>query len=147
MTSLTLIRRIRARPPIVFDAITTPEGIANWWGPDAGPVLVAETELRVGGRYRMRFRKLDGTEHECSGEYLEVVRPARVVMSWRWAGSEGDPGESQLEIRLRAIPEGTELTLIHSRLHDEATRLSHEEGWTGALDKLAHYCHREGPIT
>jgi hypothetical protein len=71
MTSLTLVRRIGARPSIVFDALTTPEGIACWWGPDAGPVLVAETDLRVDGRYRVRFRMLDGSERECSGEYLQ----------------------------------------------------------------------------
>ena len=29
MTSLTLVRRIRARPQIVFDAVTTAEGIAE----------------------------------------------------------------------------------------------------------------------
>jgi uncharacterized protein YndB with AHSA1/START domain len=43
MTSLTLVRRIRARQQIVFDAVTTAEGMAQWWGPDAGPVLAAET--------------------------------------------------------------------------------------------------------
>jgi uncharacterized protein YndB with AHSA1/START domain len=147
MTGLSLVRRIRARPSIVFDAIVTPEGISQWWGPDAGPVLVAETDMRVGGRYRVRFRTLDGSEHECSGEYLEIVRPERVVMSWRWLGGEEDPGESRLEITLRAIPEGTELTLIHSQLHDEETSRSHEEGWSGALDKLVRYFDREVTIT
>ena len=44
MTSLRLVRRIKARPQVVFDAVTTAEGIARWWGPDAGPVLVAEAE-------------------------------------------------------------------------------------------------------
>ena len=136
MTSLTLVRRIKARPPIVFDAVTTAEGIAQWWGPDAGPVLVAEVDARVGGRYLVRFRLLDGTEHESSGIYLELVRPERVVMSWRWTGGMEDPGESRLEIALRAIPEGTELTFTHSRLHDDETRRSHEEGWLGALRKL-----------
>jgi uncharacterized protein YndB with AHSA1/START domain len=135
MTSLAIVRRIAARPSIVFDALTTPEGIACWWGPDAGPVLLAETDVRVGGRFRVRFRMLDGSEHESSGEYLEVVRPERLVMSWRWAGSE-DPGESFVEIDLRAVAEGTELTFTHARLHDEETRRSHEEGWNGALDKL-----------
>ena len=76
MTSLTLVRRIRARQSIVFDAMTTAEGIAHWWGPDAGPVLIAESDPRKGGRFRVRFRTLDGTEHECSGEYLEVLPPA-----------------------------------------------------------------------
>ena len=138
MTSLTLVRRIRARPATVFDALTTPEGIACWWGPDDGPVLLAETDLRVGGRFRVRFRMLDGTEHESSGEYLEVVRPERLAMSWRWAGGEA-PGESLVEIELRAIAEGTELTFTHSRLPDEATRRGHEEGWNGALDKLERH--------
>src|SRR5580704_17021385 len=98
MTSLTLVRRIRARPAIVFEAVTTAEGIAQWWGPDAGPVLIAESDPRIGGRYRVRFRLLDGTEHESSGEFLEVVRPERVVMNWRWDHGGADPGTSRVEI-------------------------------------------------
>jgi uncharacterized protein YndB with AHSA1/START domain len=141
MTSLSLVRRIAARPSIVIDALTTQDGIACWWGPDAGPVLVAEVDVRIGGCFRVRFRMLDGSEHESSGEYLEVIRPERLAMSWRWEGSE-DPGESLVEIALRAIAEGTELTFTHSRLRDEETRRSHEEGWNGALDKLQrHFSH------
>ncbi len=144
MTSLTLVRRIAARPSIVFEALTTPEGIAHWWGPDAGPVLLAEIDLRVGGRFRVRFRTLDGSEHESSGEYIEVVRPERLAMSWRWQGGE-DPGESLVEIDLRVVTEGTELTFTHSRLHDEDARRSHEEGWNGALDKLQRHLSTPTP--
>jgi uncharacterized protein YndB with AHSA1/START domain len=137
MTSLTLVRCVRARPQIVFDAITSAEGIAQWWGPEAGPVLMAQSDPRVGGRYRVRFlRLLDSTEYESSGEFLEIVRPQRIVMSWRWKDGVPNPGESRVEITLKAIPEGSELTFVHSRLHDEETRRSHQEGWAGALDKL-----------
>jgi uncharacterized protein YndB with AHSA1/START domain len=135
VNSLTLVRRIAARPSIVFDALTTPEGISGWWGPDDGPVLIAESDARVGGRFRVRFRKLDGSEHESSGEYLEVCRPERLAMSWRWLGGE-DPGESRVEIRLRAIAEGTELTFTHAALASAESARGHEDGWTGALDKL-----------
>src|SRR5262249_34755121 len=106
MTRLTLVRRIAARPSIVFDALTTPEGIAHWWGPDDGPVLVAETDVRVGGRFRVRFRMRDGSEHESSGEYLEVRRPERLVMSWRWLCGEEDPNESRVEFDLRPVQGG-----------------------------------------
>jgi uncharacterized protein YndB with AHSA1/START domain len=136
MTSLTLVRRIKARPQVVFDSVTTAEGMAHWWGPDAGPVLLAESDPRVGGRFRVRFRMLDNTEHESAGEFLEITRPQRVVLSWRWKGGLEDPGESRIEITLRAVPEGTELTLTHSRLQDEDARVSHEQGWTGSLNKL-----------
>ena len=132
MTRLSLVRRIAARPAIVFEALTTPEGIAHWWGPDDGPVLIAETDVRVGVRFRMQ----DGSEHESSGEYLEVRPPERLAMSWRWLGGEEDPNESRVEIELKPVPDGTELTLIHSALFSEETRRSHEEGWSGALDKL-----------
>jgi uncharacterized protein YndB with AHSA1/START domain len=148
MTSLTLVRRIAARPAIVFDALTTPDGIAHWWGPDDGPVLLAETDVRVGGQFRVRFRMLDGSEHESSGEYIEVVRPTRLVMSWRWTDG-GEPveagEESRVEIDLQPIDIGCELTFTHSRLQTDASRDSHEEGWTGALDKLArHFAQRTG---
>jgi len=143
MTSVTLVRRIKAPPQVVFDAVTTAEGIAHWWGPDAGPVLLSEADPRVGGRYRVRFRMLDSTEHESSGEFLEIMRPQRVVLSWRWKGGQEDPGESRIEITLRAVPEGTEVTLTHSRLHGEEPRRSHEQGWTGSLDKLEAHFARE----
>lgn len=146
MTSLTLVRRIAARPTIVFGALTTPEGIACWWGPDDGPVLVAETDLRVGGRFRVRFRMRDGTEHESSGHYLEITEPTRLVMTWRWTvgGEAGEAAEeSHIEVDLRPIDTGCELTFTHSRLQTEASRASHEQGWTGALDKLVRHFAEE----
>ena len=45
MTSLTLVRRIAARPETVFEAMTSPEGISHWWGPDAGPVLALQLRI------------------------------------------------------------------------------------------------------
>ena len=146
MTSLTLVRRVAARPSIVFDALTTPDGISCWWGPDDGPVLLAESDPRVDGRFRVRFRMLDGTEHEAGGEYVEVVRPARLVMTWRWTDG-GDPAEagheSRIVIELRPIETGTELTFTHERLQTETSRDSHQWGWTGALDKLGRHLSRE----
>ena len=139
MTSLTLVRRIRARPSIVFDALTAPDGIAQWWGLDAGPVLLAETDVRIGGRFRVRFRMLDGTEHESAGEYLEIVEPKRLVMSWQWTngGPPEEAGEvSRIEIDLKRIDTGTEITFTHARLKTQASCASHEQGWAGALDKL-----------
>ncbi len=146
MTSLTIVRRIAARPSIVFDFLTTPDGIRCWWGPDDGPVLLAETDVHVGGRFRVRFRMLDGTEHESSGEYIEVVPPTRLVMTWRWAedGGTGKAGdESRVEVDLRPIDIGTELTFTHDRLHTVASRDSHEWGWNGALDKLERHFEKE----
>lgn len=143
MTSLTLVRRIRARPSVVYAALINAEAIAHWWGPsDTERVVSAESDSRVGGRFRVRFRKLDGTEHEGAGEYLELIDSKRVVMSWEWAFG-GEPDErgqvSRVVIDLRPIDVGTELTFTHAQLKTPASRDSHGWGWAGALDRLERW--------
>ena len=139
MTSLTLVRRIRARPAIVFRALSTVEGLTSWWGPDDLPVLKAEAEVRVGGRFRVRFRTADGLVHECAGEFLDIQEEKQIVMTWRWTegGEQEERGRtSRVEFRLRPLAEGTELTLIHADLRNEISTRSHTGGWDGALNKL-----------
>lgn len=139
MSSVAVIRRIAARPSIVFDALSTAEGMTSWWGPADIAVLAALADVRVGGRFQVRFRTDDGLEHVCAGEFLELVKPERIVMSWRWTVN-GAPEEadrvSRVEMHLRAIDADTELTLVHSALRSDASARSHEWGWNGALDKL-----------
>jgi uncharacterized protein YndB with AHSA1/START domain len=139
MTSVTLVRQIRARPGIVFDLLSTAEGLTHWWGPDAFPVSSAVADVRVGGRYRVRFRTADGLEHECAGEFLEIEPPSRIALTWQWA-SGGVPEErgraSRVEFHVRPSAAGTELTLVHANLSDAASEASHRGGWAGALDKL-----------
>lgn len=63
-------------------------------------------------------------------------------MSWQWV-DEPDL-DMRIEITLRAIAEGTELTFTHARLPDEEARISHEAGWNGSLDKLERYFLQSG---
>lgn len=146
MNSVTLVRLIRARPSIVFEALSTLEGLTSWWGPDDLPVVAAEADIRVGGNFRVRFRTVDGRQHECAGQFLEIHKPDRIAISWRWS-SGGEPEEfgrtSRVEFRLRPIREGTELTLIHADLHNAASARSHQWGWEGALTKLLRVVNLE----
>ena len=147
MRRLTLVRRIAARPSIVFEAMTTTEGVAAWWGPEDVPVVRAEIDARVGGAYRVHFRTLDGREHEAYGEYLEFLPPRRIVMSWRYAfGGELDEHgrTSRIEIDLAPIADGTELTFTHAELGSEASEKSHAWGWTRSLDKLVRKMESAG---
>jgi uncharacterized protein YndB with AHSA1/START domain len=139
MTSLTIVRRIKARPSILFDAMTTREGIAHWWCPDDGPVLFSQVDPRVGGAFRVRFRLTSGSEHECHGTYLEFVPHERYAASWRWMDDAQDAAASRVEVNFRPIPEGTELTVTHLQLKDDESRRIHEEGWIASLAKLERY--------
>jgi len=139
MTSITLVRRIAARPSIVFEALTTPEGVAAWWGPDDLPAIATVVDARVGGAFRIRFPTYDGEEHEAVGEYLEVAPPTRLVMSWRWTHNgvtaEAE-GISRIEFDLRPIEGGVELTVTHADLRNEASAAIHALGWPDSLFRL-----------
>ena len=82
--SLTLKRRLKAAPHEVYAAWTDPKKIVKWFGPDAGPVEHAETDVRTGGRYAIAFRTLDGEKHHVSGTYKEVVPNEKLVFTWQW---------------------------------------------------------------
>ncbi|MFI5232352.1 MAG: SRPBCC domain-containing protein [Gemmatimonadales bacterium] len=149
MTDMTIVRRIAARPSIVFEALTTEEGIASWWGPDDIPVISANVDATVGGHFRVHFRTSDGLEHISAGEFLEIIPAQRIIMSWRWTlggVAEEHGAVSRLEFHLRSIDGGTELTLIHAALHDDASARSHNGGWNGSLDKLERHLAKHSNI-
>jgi uncharacterized protein YndB with AHSA1/START domain len=144
MISATFVRQIEARPSIVFDALSTAEGISAWWG-GAGKAMVKELDLRVGGAYRVQFYSTDGGEHEVFGEYLVVAPHTRLVWTWNYVpDGGGEPDEygntSQVEAVLRPISDGvTELTFTHAKLQTEKSKASHTYGWPEAFVRLEQF--------
>jgi uncharacterized protein YndB with AHSA1/START domain len=80
--SLTIERRFNAPPAKVYAAWTDPEKIKRWMGPGEVKTLRAESDPRVGGRYRIVMRAPDGEEHDVSGIYREVIPNEKLVFSW-----------------------------------------------------------------
>ncbi|NMK48852.1 SRPBCC domain-containing protein [Achromobacter sp. Bel] len=135
---LRLTRRFAAPVDRVWRAWTDPEALMRWFGP-AGTrqVLVADTDVRVGGTYQVGFVTEDGQSHYASGEYREVRPLRRLVFTWAWRDT---PEEGSL-ITLEFAPSqgGTELAFLQTPFVDQATRDSHENGWAGAMDRLADH--------
>lgn len=134
LPSVTIVRRIKAPPARVWAAITQPELMMKWWGPDAGPTLDVVADVRPGGRFSVLFRLLNGEEHNPTGIYQEVIPEKTLVFTWDLPGTS--ERKSLVTFQLGPIEGGTLLTLTHEHLPDEAARSSHEQGWSGLLDKL-----------
>jgi uncharacterized protein YndB with AHSA1/START domain len=134
LPSVTIVRRIKATPARVWAAITQPDLMMQWWGPDAGPTLSVVADVRPGGRFSVVFRLLNGEQHNPTGIYQEVVPEKRLAFTWAIPGTP--ERESLVTFRLEPFEGGTVLTLTHEQLPDEAARISHEDGWKGLLDKL-----------
>jgi uncharacterized protein YndB with AHSA1/START domain len=135
--SLTLKRRYKAPPAKVFAAWTDPKKIAQWFGPPGIKDVRAECEARVGGRYTIAAFSDSGEQHQVGGVYREVVANEKLVFTWAWHSTP--ERESLVTVTLKPDGDGTILTLTHDQFFDEPARDRHQQGWTGALDKLEKF--------
>ena len=91
-------RSFRAPRALVYRAYTEPALVRRWLlGPPGWSMPVCEMDVRVGGRYRWRWRSdTDGKEFGFAGTFREVQPPSRLVHSETYdPGTVGDdyPGE------------------------------------------------------
>ena len=133
--SLDVTRTLDATPEEVFAAWTSPRSLALWFAPSAQmATTVHQLDARVGGRYRIEMREPGGKVHICAGEYVTVDAPRRLAFTWAWETGDGE--ETLVEVSLRAVATGCELSLRHSRFSNEQRREGHRAGWEGCLGRL-----------
>ena len=80
-SEVKVTREFKARRELVYKAHTVPELVQRWLlGPPGWTMPVCEMDVRVGGKYRWRWRSVeDGKEFGFHGSYREVVAPERIV--------------------------------------------------------------------
>jgi len=139
-TNLTarVVRRLTARPERAFDAWLTPYMIGKWmFGPHLRDeeVISIKTDARVGGSFSFLVRRQD-KEIDHVGEYLEIVRPRRIVFTW--ATRDDLPDTSRVTVEITPSGIGSEITLTHELQADWADYVNQTEAaWTRMLDALA----------
>ncbi len=145
-----LTRFLRAPRERVFAAWTNPDQLTQWMGPAGFTCTRAESDPRPGGRHHLTMR---GPSTNCSpdepavtrdtsttGEYLEVRPPELVRFTWN---PSFFPDEHTIvTVRLKEVPGGTELELVHEGFISTAAAEGHNRGWNGCLDKLAAFTER-----
>ena len=140
---LVLRRTFRARPQIVFDAMTKAELIRRWWAPRSLGVELFEctSDPRVGGAYRFVFGKKGQPPMAFSGVYKEVVPGARVVFTQIFEPMR-EAGEGVITATYEGTPEGF-TRLVQRELYpskevlDGAIASGMEKGMRETLDQLA----------
>jgi uncharacterized protein YndB with AHSA1/START domain len=134
-TVLEMTRTFDATPERVFDAWLS-KSWGEWAGPPGVKGEVLQLEPKVGGKYKIVMHRPDGGTLTVSGTYKEITRPSRLVMSWKWEQEETD---TLITLTLTPKGKGTMLHMRHEGFANRERRDSHNNGWTGTLDKLEVY--------
>ena len=86
----------------VWEAMTDPALVAQWWG-RGNKLVIEKMEVERGGHWRFVEHSPDGV-HGFEGRYREVTPPERVVQTFEW---DGMPGHVILEdMRLEDLGDG-----------------------------------------
>ncbi len=141
--SLRIARRYSVPRKRVFEALTEPALLSQWFAPsDDFEAYVDRFEPAVGGSYRIEMRHEGGDIHTCIGTIQEIEPPERLVYTWSWEG--GEMGETLVTWELHETDGGTELVLLHERFPNEDATAQHTEGWIGCVGRLQHLFSRAG---
>ena len=129
-------RVVAAAPSVVFAAFSTPNELANWWGPEGFTVASLDFNPRVGDSYRIEMQPPEGDPFYLTGEFREIDPPARLAYTFVWEDPDPDDVETLVELSFRVLGESTEVVLAQGAFKTEARRELHRNGWTDSFDKL-----------
>ena len=118
----------------IWDAWTKPSLIMKWFGSDPdGKVLIAELDVRPGGKFEITFQDSDLTEHTCSGIYGEVKPLTKLTFSWQW---KSEPGvESFIILLLTPDGKSTRMQFEHKNLGSNSKH-DYAKGWQNTFSRL-----------
>ena len=71
----------------VWQALTEPDLVAQWWG-RGNKVVIERMEVERGGHWRFVEHSPDGV-HGFEGRYREVTPPERLAFTFEWDGMPG----------------------------------------------------------
>ncbi len=86
----TYRRTHQASPELLFDCMTRPEHLTQFWGPDGTttPIDGITVQLRPGGRFETTMvSQADGSQYTMHAVFVAVDRPSR--LAWREADVQG----------------------------------------------------------
>jgi uncharacterized protein YndB with AHSA1/START domain len=134
--TLQLRRVLRAPRSRVFRALTEPEELARWWGPQGFAVPSIHLDLRVGGGYRFGMQPPEGDLFYLAGEFRQIDPPHRLSYTFRWEDPDPDDQETVVTLTLDERGDSTELGLVQGPFRTEGRHSLHDQGWSDSLDKL-----------
>ena len=147
-----MAREFAAPRELVWEAMTNPKHVVNWWGPRGYSTTIEEMDFRVGGVWQHVMRGPDGVNYPNKSIFKEIVKPERIAYS-HGGKRENGPGVSFVSTWTFDLIE-TNKTKVTIRMvfpsAAERDRVVKEfgaiEGGKQTLERLGEYLPKLSPI-
>ena len=153
---LKIVRDFKAPKALVFEAFSTKEAFAEWWGPVGMPITVIQFDFRQGGKLHY---KMEGNGQTMWGifKYQNIQKPDLIEFVNSFSDEGGNickppfpiefPNEIFNQLTLEEVNGITTITLsghpINATPEQEATYYSMmanmSQGFNGTLNQLEAY--------
>jgi uncharacterized protein YndB with AHSA1/START domain len=134
-------RSFKAPRTLVYRAYTEPDLVRQWLlGPPGWSMPVCEMDVRVGGRYRWRWRnEKDGKEFGFAGSFREVQPASRLVHTEAYdSGTVGDDFPGNEALVTVTFTENSGLTMVVTLIDfgsKQARDAALATGMTGGMEQ------------
>jgi uncharacterized protein YndB with AHSA1/START domain len=145
--AILLSRVVQASPQRVWEALTDPAQLAQWWGPNGFRTTTESIEVRPGGLWKSTMHGPDGRDYPNWARYVEVVPPERLT----YDHGGGKPGETRADFHMRITLEDlggrTKVTFRHlfARKEDRDYVVREYGALEGGKQTLAHLAEHVAP--
>jgi uncharacterized protein YndB with AHSA1/START domain len=138
-TEIVMTRVFDAPRELVFEAHTSCEHMAHWWGPRKYEVVECDIDFRTGGTWRVVHRGPEGNDVTFYGEYLEIAAPERITWTFNFDDTTGGPETYTFEEHdgKTTLTSTAEFDTIEQR--DALLETGMEEGAAETWDRLDEY--------
>ncbi len=129
-------RTFECSPEALFDWLTIPELIVQWFGPEGFTTGEVKSEPIEGGSYSIQLEKKPDMSFTVYGEYLEIKKPELIRFSYHYDGLAGRPPSIVQFSLTEKEREATELSMIQTfevSTPDFSTRTA---AWNFMLQRL-----------
>ncbi len=136
-------RTVDAPRELVWKVWTDPVHIAKWWGPNGFTNTVHSMDVRPGGAWLYIMHGPDGMNFDTRVDYLEVVKPERLVYNLAGVDAAVDPHHFRVVVTFTDNGGKTDV-VMHSTFpsveaRNAVLKFGAVEGGKQNLDRLAVY--------
>ncbi|MBL8907904.1 MAG: SRPBCC domain-containing protein [Rhizobiales bacterium] len=138
---LVVTRKLEYARECVYKAWIDLRLALKWWGSDGYVATHTHIDLRPGGSWSGRFRRMsDGTEHRSVGIIHDVIPYTRIIytFSWEECGNRGPDTLVTLSFT-EAAHFGTKLAIHQRPFRTREEREDYREAWEQTLDRFAFF--------